>query len=34
MALHFTRAEFESLYGLAEKGIGELFLLQRAAVGM
>ena len=28
----FTRAEFESLYGLAEKGIGELFLLQRAAV--
>jgi ribonuclease PH len=30
----FTRAEFEALYGLAEKGIGELFLLQRAAVGM
>ena len=29
----FTRAEFEALYGLAEKGIGELFLLQRAAVG-
>jgi ribonuclease PH len=28
----FTRAEFEALYGLAEKGIGELFLLQRAAV--
>ena len=29
----FTRAEFESLYGLAEKGIGELFALQRAAIG-
>jgi ribonuclease PH len=29
----FTRAEFEALYGLAEKGIGELFLLQRAAAG-
>ncbi len=29
----FTRAEFEALYGLAEKGIGELFALQRAAVG-
>jgi ribonuclease PH len=28
----FTRAEFEALYGLAEKGISELFLLQRAAV--
>jgi len=28
----FTRAEFEALYGLAEKGIGELFALQRAAV--
>jgi len=28
----FTRAEFEGLYGLAEKGIGELFALQRAAV--
>ncbi|MFZ5668273.1 MAG: ribonuclease PH [Pseudomonadota bacterium] len=29
----FTRDEFESLYGLAEKGIGELFVLQRTAVG-
>ncbi|HJV43170.1 ribonuclease PH [Caulobacter sp.] len=29
----FTRAEFESLYGLAEKGVGELFALQRAAIG-
>lgn len=29
----FTRAEFEALYGLAEKGIGELFTLQRAAIG-
>ena len=29
----FTRAEFEALYGLAEKGIGELFAMQRAAVG-
>lgn len=29
----FTRAEFESLYGLAEKGIGELFAMQRAAIG-
>ena len=28
----FTRAEFESLYGLAEKGINELFALQRAAI--
>jgi len=28
----FTRAEFESLYGLAEKGIGELFDHQRAAI--
>ncbi len=30
----FTRAEFESLYGLAEKGIGELFAMQRAAAGL
>lgn len=30
----FTRAEFESLYGLAEKGIGELFVMQRAAAGL
>ena len=30
----FTRGEFEALYGLAEKGIGELFAMQRAAVGM
>jgi ribonuclease PH len=29
----FTRAEFEALFGLAEKGIGELFALQRAAIG-
>ena len=29
----FTRAEFEALYGLAEKGIKELFALQRAAIG-
>lgn len=29
----FTKAEFESLYALAEKGIGELFALQRAAIG-
>jgi ribonuclease PH len=27
----FTRAELEALFGLAEKGIGELFALQRAA---
>jgi ribonuclease PH len=27
----FTRAEFEALFGLAEKGISELFALQRAA---
>ena len=29
----FTRAEFEALYGLADKGIAELFAIQRAAVG-
>ncbi|HQR88263.1 MAG: ribonuclease PH [Caulobacter sp. 35-67-4] len=29
----FTRAEFEALYGLAEKGIGELFAFQMAAIG-
>ena len=29
----FTRGEFETLFGLAEKGIGELFLLQKQAVG-
>jgi ribonuclease PH len=28
----FTRAEFEALYGLAEKGINELFALQKAAL--
>ncbi|HWW25553.1 MAG TPA: ribonuclease PH [Caulobacter sp.] len=28
----FTRAEFESLFALAEKGIGELFIKQREAV--
>ncbi|HEX6859719.1 MAG TPA: ribonuclease PH [Caulobacteraceae bacterium] len=30
----FTRGEFESLYGLAEKGIAELFEIQRAAIGL
>ena len=30
----FTRAEFETLYSLAEKGIGELCALQRTAVGL
>jgi ribonuclease PH len=30
----FTRAEFEALFGLAEKGIGELFALQKAAVAV
>ena len=29
----FSRAEFETLYGLAEKGIAELFAIQRAAIG-
>jgi len=29
----FTRGEFETLFGLAEKGIGELFEMQRTAVG-
>jgi ribonuclease PH len=29
----FTRAEFEALYGLADKGIGELFVMQKAATG-
>jgi ribonuclease PH len=29
----FTRAEFDALFGLAEKGCNELFALQRAAVG-
>jgi len=29
----FTRGEFETLFGLAEKGIGELFEMQRIAVG-
>ncbi|PIB94252.1 ribonuclease PH [Caulobacter sp. FWC2] len=28
----FTRAEFETLFGLAEKGINELFVIQRAAI--
>ena len=28
----FSRAEFEALFGLAEKGIGELFAMQREAV--
>ena len=30
----FTRAEFETLFGLAEKGIAELFAMQRAAIGL
>ncbi|AYV45167.1 ribonuclease PH [Caulobacter flavus] len=29
----FTRGEFDTLFGLAEKGIGELFAFQRAAIG-
>lgn len=29
----FSRAEFETLYGLAEKGIAELFAIQRTAIG-
>ena len=29
----FTRGEFDTLFGLAEKGIGELFEFQRAAIG-
>lgn len=29
----FTRGEFDTLFGLAEKGIGELFDFQRAAIG-
>mgnify|MGYP006274875191 CR=1 FL=1 len=29
----FTRAEFEALFGLAQKGISELFALQKAAGG-
>jgi len=28
----FTRGEFDALFALAEKGIGELFVLQREAV--
>ena len=28
----FSRAEFESLFALADKGIGELFAMQRAAI--
>ncbi|PLR28213.1 ribonuclease PH [Caulobacter zeae] len=28
----FTRGEFDTLFGLAEKGIGELFAFQRAAI--
>ena len=28
----FTQAEFEALFGLARKGMGELFEMQRAAV--
>ncbi len=30
----FTQAEFEALFGLARKGMNELFALQRAAVGL
>ena len=29
----FSRAEFDALFGLAEKGCGELFAMQKAAVG-
>jgi len=29
----FSRAEFETLFGLAEKGVNELFAMQRAAIG-
>ena len=29
----FTRAEFEALFSLAEKGIAELFAIQRVAIG-
>ena len=29
----FTKTEFEALFGLAEKGIGELFAFQKAAIG-
>ncbi|KSB89048.1 ribonuclease PH [Caulobacter vibrioides] len=29
----FTRGEFDTLFGLAEKGVGELFAFQRAAIG-
>jgi len=29
----FSRAEFEALYGLADKGINELFAFQKAAIG-
>jgi ribonuclease PH len=29
----FTKSEFQSLFGLAEKGINELFVMQRAAIG-
>jgi ribonuclease PH len=28
----FSRAEFESLFALAEKGVGELFAMQKAAI--
>ena len=30
----FTQGEFEALFGLARKGMAELFALQRAAVGL
>ena len=29
----FTKSEFQSLFDLAEKGINELFVMQRAAIG-
>ena len=29
----FTKSEFQSLFGLAEKGVNELFVMQRAAIG-
>ena len=30
----FTQGEFEALFSLARKGMGELFVMQRAAVGL
>ena len=30
----FTQGEFEALFSLARKGMGELFVMQRKAVGL